>query len=119
MPDDILAPLLDAEVAAHGSVRPPWTFLPGVHPYDIAWRMGAGEGQIMLWHRWSDSREPSEKAAVIRTYGEVPADWAWWAAEATNLITVPDEEDPRSVPFEVVRDKLAAIGIAVAGEPEE
>jgi hypothetical protein len=114
--DEILATALAEEVAEHGAVRPPWVRLPNVHPFDIAWRMGEGETHVMLWSAWSSGRDASEIVATIRRYGAVPADWAWWAAEASALL--PGEADELyEIPFEEVRGELVRAGIAVDGEP--
>jgi hypothetical protein len=117
--DDSLTALLDAEVAAHGSARPPWVFLPGVDPFEITWRMGAGESHLMLWSAWARDRERDDVLAVIRKNMPIPADWAWWAAEVSGLVTLPEDEDyMEAVQFDVVRGKLAQEGVEVVGEPE-
>jgi hypothetical protein len=117
--DEPLTAQLDAEVVTHGSVRPPWVFLLGVHPFEIAWRMGAGESHLMLWGSWARARGPEDILAVIREHGPVPADWAWWAAEAAGLVTLPEDEPyTEAVPFDVACAKLAAVGVEVVGEPE-
>ncbi|MGO8995712.1 MAG: hypothetical protein ACLQVI_20570 [Polyangiaceae bacterium] len=116
---DPLAAALDAEVAAYGSVRPPWAFLPGVHPFEIGWRMGAGESHLMVWSVWARDRERGDVLAAIGRNMPVPADWAWWAAEAAGLVTLPEDEDyMEAVPFDTVRAKLADVGVEVVGEPE-
>jgi hypothetical protein len=115
--DEILARLLADEVRIHGSVRPPWIRLPDVHPFDIAWRMGAGEAHVMLWSRWAEGRPASEIAASIARHGAVPADWSWWAASAIDR--TDDENDIYDAPFEDVHARLADAGIPVAGVPSE
>ena len=116
-PDEILARLLADEIRTHGSVRPPWVAFPGVHPFDIAWRMGAGETHMMLWSRWIEGRSATEVTAAVARHGPIPADWSWWVAEATGVIV--DADDLYDVPFEDVRGRLADAGIAVAGVPSE
>jgi hypothetical protein len=116
-PNEILGEILADEIRTHGSVRPPWVAFPGVHPFDIAWRMGAGETHVMLWRAWAAGRTVSETTAVIARYGAVPADWSWWAADALDCIV--DADDIYDVPFEDVRGKLADAEIAVAGVPSE
>src|SRR3954452_7308901 len=106
-----MAKLLHEELAQHGSVRPPWILFPGVHPFDIAWRMGAGETHVMLWGAWDISR--SERIAAIQKHGAVPADWAWWAGDMVELI---GGEDMYDIPFEDVCRQLDAVGITVHGE---
>ena len=108
----MIADLLREELAEHGSPRPPWIRFPDTHPFDIAWRMGAGETHVMLWGEWD--ADTTERIAAIQKHGAVPADWAWWAADVAGLITGEDSYD---VPFEDVRRELATVGITVAGEP--
>lgn len=33
----------------HGAVSPPYFMYPEIHPYAIFWRMGHGEGYIVLF----------------------------------------------------------------------
>lgn len=116
-PDEILAGLLADEVRTHGSVRPPWIAFPGVHPFDIAWRMGAGETHVMLWGRWVEGRPAREVTTAIVRHGPVPADWSWWAAGALDC--AGDAAEIYDVPFEDVRARLLDAGIEVAGLPSE
>lgn len=110
---------LEEEVERHGCVRPPWIRFPGAHPLDIAWRMGAGEMHVMSWTEWASTRAPDERLAVLRRYGAVPADWAWWAAESVGLLThLDDDDDLYGIPFEDIRTRLEALGVTVEGEPE-
>ncbi|WP_394849627.1 hypothetical protein LZC95_19520 [Pendulispora brunnea] len=124
--DEILArrnELLDrsiaSEIAAYDFLRPPWVLYPGEHPFSIAWRMGNGEHQIMCWTRWLEGRDAGEVVAALQHFGAIPADWAWWAAEVLRLMAPGDGyvEDAYEVPFQQVREKLAAMGLAVNGEP--
>ena len=108
----MIADLLREELAQHGSVRPPWVLFPGTHPFDIAWRMGAGETHVMLWGAWEVAS--TERINAIRKHGAVPADWAWWAAEAAGLIAGDDIYD---LAFEDIRRQLVTVGITVDGEP--
>jgi hypothetical protein len=116
-PEEILAELLADEIRTHGSVRPPWVAFPGVHPFHIAWRMGAGETHVMLWRMWAEGRPASELTAVIARPGPVPADWSWWVADALDYVV--DAADIYDEAFENVRAKLADAGIAVDGVPSE
>lgn len=114
--DEALTELLLAETAEHGSVRPPWIRLPGVHPFDIAWRMGAGETHLLLWSAWAPDHDVSARLAVLRGYGAIPVDWASWAAEAVEVIAGDDSDE---IPFEEIRRRLNEVGLTVAGEPDE
>lgn len=39
-------------VRQYGTVPPPWGVLPDTHPYDMCWRMGAGEFHTQVFHFW-------------------------------------------------------------------
>ncbi len=117
MPSPTIAKLLADEIAAHGTVRPPWMVLPDTHPMEIAWRMGEGETHLMLWHTWAEGRAAEEIVAAIKARGAVPADWAPWAAEAAGLVA--EGEDVDELSFEDVRGRLARVGVGVEGEPSE
>jgi hypothetical protein len=118
-PGEIIAALLIQEVTAHGAVRPPWVFLPGVHPFDVTWRMGRGETHLMRWGRWREGRARSEIVGAISSHGAVPADWAWWAGEASGVLEAGDDGDLYEVAFEDVVAKLGSAGITVEGLPSE
>jgi hypothetical protein len=115
--DEILDAIMATEVAEHRAIRPPWVAFPGVHPFDIAWRMGAGETHLLLWWHWSQGRTRAEIVGTITNYGDVPADWACWAAEAAGLRVVDYESEETQ--FDAARSRLATVGISVDGALSE
>lgn len=116
IPRGSLGALLERELSAHRTVRPPWVALPGTHPLDDAWAHGEGEAHLLVWGLWLGSMAPVdawEKAlAVVKAHAPLPADWAFWALDALGLAT---EEDPYEHSFEEAKDKLSAVGVTVAG----
>lgn len=46
------------------AVEPPWIAFPGVHPYEIHWRMGAGESHLMRFGAWWDGLGEEERLHV-------------------------------------------------------
>ena len=109
-----------SEVAAHGAVRLPWVAFPGVDPFSIAWRMGAGEGHIMMLGRVPPSLTNEQRLAQVIASGPVPADWAWWAAEWIGELEGETEDATfgfYDLPFPDVRARLEARGVGVIGEP--
>ncbi len=120
-PDKVsLSSLLENELNAHGKVRAPWVVLPGVHPFDIAWRMGQGESHLLVWGRWLAAYAPAEAwsqaLVALKQSAPVPADWAHWTLEATGLST---EDDAYDHSFEDARKRLSEVGLEVTGEPSD
>jgi hypothetical protein len=81
MSDSLHQERLSALLRQHGSVPPPWAYAPRTHPYDIGWRMGGGEGHIVLFNEWASSRSWSfeERVAYIRRW-DPPHSWLEWVA---------------------------------------
>ncbi|HEY1097936.1 MAG TPA: hypothetical protein VGF99_03370 [Myxococcota bacterium] len=66
---------IDKLVEEHGTVPPPWVVYDE-HPYSICWRMGGGEGHIMLWWPWWRAQDLDE-AARIAYFRRWPVPPAW------------------------------------------
>lgn len=77
------------EVRKHGTLLPPWLRYPDIHPYDLFWRMGAGESYVMMFGRWSERRSRDEWIAYLRAHAPIPSAWVEWAAACLD----PDAED--------------------------
>jgi hypothetical protein len=58
-----MRPAVDALVAEYGTVPPPWVVY-FEHPYNIGWRMGSGQGHLLLWWAWWDAQGFSEEQKV-------------------------------------------------------
>ena len=52
---------IDALVAEHGTVPPPWVVFDE-HPYTMRWRMGDGESHKLLWYAWWEQQAFSRRA---------------------------------------------------------
>ena len=99
----------------------PWVAYPGMHPFHIHWRMGEGEGHLVLLEARATAQSDSERAEVLRRT-PVPADWAWWASERIEVFEaalLDPTFDTLDFSFEEVRDALATQGIEVVGMPEK
>ena len=125
MPDALDAYVAD-EIRTHGAVRPPYVAFPGVHPFDVFWRMGAGESHVMALSRARSSLGIAERDVVVKRSGAVPADWVWWVADWLALFPEDASDAEASETFgaydhafDDVRARLATRGISVTGEPEE
>lgn len=53
---------------------PQWIAYPGVHPYDMFWRMGTGEDYIMRYAAWW-TRLSTEAREEYRRYFPAPEEW--------------------------------------------
>ncbi len=113
-----VASLLERELAAHGTVRPPWLALPKVHPLDAEWERGGGESHLLVWSLWLAGLSPvdawAKALAALKPHAPIPADWAFWTLDALGLAT---EEAPYDHAFDDVRAKLGEVGIEVTGSP--
>jgi hypothetical protein len=94
---------LDARIAEllaeHGAVPPPWILFPDTHPYDICWRMGAGESHVMVFGAWWEREmaplaEP-ERIAYFRRWPPPPR-WLTWMMDALWRLACEDIDDPHS-----------------------
>ncbi|MGL4611383.1 MAG: hypothetical protein ACRCYY_17185 [Trueperaceae bacterium] len=48
----------------YGEVAPPWTIFPDEHPYSLCWRMGTGEGHVMVWSAWWQTQRWNEEERI-------------------------------------------------------
>jgi len=57
------------------TMLPPWMKYPGIHPMDMFWRMGAGEGYIMDIGKYLDSLDERE-SVIYQLTNPSPREWA-------------------------------------------
>lgn len=83
-------------IQQYGAVPPPWFMFPGVHTYDICWRMGAGESYILVFFSWWDQQkdklEESQRIDYFRKWPPPPA-WLIWMIEIIWDLSPKDFED--------------------------
>jgi arsenate reductase len=72
------------ELAAKGTLAPPWVRHPDIPRYSIGWRMGAGEWYLWMWRHWW-SRQDDAGRAAYRARWTTPEEWSDWRE--------PDEGD--------------------------
>ncbi len=76
---DPLERAIAAELAAHGTILPPWIRYPEIPRGSIGWRMGYGEWHLDMWRRWWERQDdPARTAYRERWRPGVPAEWADW-----------------------------------------
>lgn len=66
----------------YGEVPPPWAYVENSHPYSIGWRMGGGEGFLMILWEWESQQNMSfdEKVAYLHRY-PAPPRWYQWMVD--------------------------------------
>ena len=94
---------IDEIVAKHGGTMPPlWAAFPGVHPYDICWRMGGGEAyKYLYWKWWSVFNANLTEEQRIEYFRKYPPDPCWlkvmidqiWDIRPFELEDGPDSFD--------------------------
>ncbi len=91
--DDWMEPEIARLTAKHGAVPPPWVPFPDTHPYDICWRMGAGESHVMLWAKWWDDQRFDEASRIeyFRRWPPPPR-WLGWMIDAIWDIEPSDDD---------------------------
>jgi hypothetical protein len=101
------------EVDEWGEVRPPYAAYPGTHPFDIGWRMGAGEWYLMVFAHWWAAAVPHEESrlAYLRRHPP-PTQWLSWAATAVwPELADGDDDDGDGDPDDVAVRRLVDHGI--------
>ncbi len=94
MSDDrhaLIDTLIAKELDVHGDLAPPWARYPEIPNGSIGWRMGGGEGWLMMWWQWL-ARLPTDRAvrlAYLRRHPPAPRSWT---RSAMSVID-PDFED--------------------------
>jgi hypothetical protein len=91
---------IDALVAEHGTVPPPWVVYDE-HPYSICWRMGGGESHRELWWEWwrRQGFTEDQKVAYFRRWPP-PACWLAFLIEAVWGIDTYEQRDNLGPYFE-------------------
>jgi protein-tyrosine-phosphatase/N-acetylglutamate synthase-like GNAT family acetyltransferase len=71
--------LVAAELAAHGTLVPPWHKHPDIPRRSIGWRMGGGEMYLWMWRHWWAGLGEDERAAYrMRWALDAPVEWQGW-----------------------------------------
>ena len=82
--DESLARDVAAELAAHGTLVPPWIKYPEIPRRSIGWRMGSGEWYLDLWRYWWERLDAAAREAyVARWTPDRPDAWSNWVTSAS------------------------------------
>ncbi|MFB9992934.1 hypothetical protein ACFFLM_13245 [Deinococcus oregonensis] len=105
--------------AQYGTVPPPWIPYPEFHPLSAFWRMGSGEGYIMLWGPWwrGQGFDEAQRLAYFRTFAPPPR-WLPWMGDAVWGSASDDErdEDAAQELENAVLERLEGLGFGSRAE---
>jgi sugar phosphate isomerase/epimerase len=97
-------------VVKYGEVPPPWIYSVDSHPLSIQWRMGEGEGFLMVFGEWFAAHFPD-----VPMRGEYfwrwapPPRWLAWTAEVIWDLAPWEDEDFDYAPY---FERLRALGFS-------
>jgi protein-tyrosine-phosphatase/N-acetylglutamate synthase-like GNAT family acetyltransferase len=90
---ELLANGIAAELAAHGTMVPPYIKYPEIPCMSIGWRMGDGEWYLWMWSTWFNALDPAARAAYLAEWEpKAPDDWVGW------LDDDPSDDDDEGKP---------------------
>lgn len=76
---ELLANGIAAEIAAYGTMVPPFVKYPDIPCMSIGWRMGDGEWYLWMWSTWFNALDPGARAAYLAEWEpKAPDDWVGW-----------------------------------------
>ncbi len=109
-------------VDEYGSVPPPWFMFPDTHPYDIGWRMGAGESHVMVFNKWweEEKRNWDEKQRIkyFRRWPPPPR-WLTWMIDIIWDLEPLETEDPDAFDYSPYFARTEALGFGTQAEYEK
>ncbi len=108
-------------VVEHGAVPPPWFMFPNTHPYDICWRMGAGESHMAVFCVWWDQQkhnfDESQRIEYFRKWPPPPR-WLTWMMDFVWDLEPWECEDPESFDYSEYFTRVEELGLGTKAEFE-
>ncbi len=109
-------------VEEYGSVPPPWFMFPDTHPYDIGWRMGAGESHVMVfsawWEREKKDLDEARRIEYFRRWPPPPR-WLTWMIDVIWDLNPLDMEDPEAFDYSSYFTPTEELGFGSQAEYEK
>ena len=106
-------------VARHGAVPPPWFMFPDTHPYDIVWRMGAGESHMGVLQEWwageKHELNESQRIEYFRRWPP-PARWLTWMIDMIWDLEPWELDDPESFDYSQYFARVEELGFGTQVE---
>ncbi len=91
-----------ALLAKYGSVPPPWFMFPDTHPYDVGWRMGAGESHLIVFGAWwQEAKQKFDETQRIDYFRRWPPPprWLTWMMDVIWDLEPMDMADPEAFDY--------------------
>jgi hypothetical protein len=109
-------------VTEYGSIPPPWFLFPDTHPYDIGWRMGAGESHVMVFNKWwEQTKKDYDEARRIEYFRKWPPPPRWlpWMIDVIWDIDLSEMDDPEAFDYSPYFAQTENLGFGTQAEYEE
>lgn len=107
-------------LSKYGEVPPPWVAFEDSHPYDMLWRMGAGEDFLDIYRHWcrENLHTLEEKIAYYKKNCPPPR-WLEHVIDAVWGDILEEEEEEENVDYSPYFEKLKAYGFQDVDKFEE
>jgi hypothetical protein len=109
-------------IEAYGAVPPPWFMFPDTHPYDIGWRMGAGESHVMVFSTWWEQKkndfDEAQRIEYFRRWPPPPR-WLPWMIDVIWDLDPLEMEDPEAFNYSPYFARTEALGFGTQAEYEQ
>nr|MBA3456629.1 hypothetical protein [Deltaproteobacteria bacterium] len=76
--DRLIDAAIARELAAAGTLVPPWIKFPQIPRRSIGWRMGSGEWYVWMWGQWWERMDKEARDAYRARWVDVPIEWRDW-----------------------------------------
>lgn len=109
-------------VESYSSVPPPWFMFSDMHPYDIGWRMGAGESHLMVFHVWWEQEKKKLDEAQRIEYFRLwppPPRWLTWMIDVIWDLDPFEMEDPEEFDYTPYFARTEMLGFGNQAEYEK
>ena len=109
-------------VQEHGSVPPPWYMFPDSHPYEIGWRMGAGESYLMVFSAWwkhaKNGLDEERRIEYFKRWPPPPR-WLTWMIDVIWDLNPLEMEDPEAFDYSSYFARTEVLGFGTQAEYEQ
>lgn len=108
-------------ITEYGAVPPPWFIFPETHPYDLIWRMGAGESHLMVfgvwWEKQKENLDETQRISYFRAWPPPPR-WLTWMLDVIWDLNPLEMEDPESFDYSPYFSRIEGLGFGTQEDYE-